>query len=325
MRTAFSVVLLSLLAPAVLAAGKPEWAGEPGCKVANTSREAGASVKWTGPCSDGYAHGKGILDISRGKVELVHYEGDMQGGLMHGTGYLQAIGNLQYEGGFQNGAYHGFGIAVSSSGRYDGEWKRGKRDGKGKMAYLLGGQYDGQWKENRFHGAGTARYISGREETTEFVNGVKVGQVAIPKAEPKHAIMVDRAGSHIRRKAVRNGVVPFSQSYDEMSDADRATVRSWYPLMDDGDEPPYPAEGTAAMYKAITTVTGKMRANGLLYLVVDVDEQGKAARASVFATPDREFSEVVMKIVLLQKFKPGVCAGKPCAMKFPVSVRVSTD
>lgn len=325
MKYLLPILTLSLLAPATLCQAAPAYVGDSACKVANISGESDISVKWTGPCVDGYAHGAGVLDITAQKAELVHFEGSMQKGLMHGAGYLRRIGNEQYEGGFDRGRFHGFGISVRSSGRYDGEWKQGKREGKGKMIYTLGGKYEGEWKNNVFHGTGTARYITGREVTTEFVNGVRADQKPLPKPEAKYSVSSDysiHAGSRIRGKSVHHGVVPFSESYAEMSEDDRATVRSWYALLDDGDEPPYPLEGTGAMYKAMASVVGRMQVDGLVHMFVDVDENGVATKASLYSTPDPEFGRIVMSIAMLQKYKPALCGGKPCAMKFPVSGKV---
>lgn len=311
-----SALVLFLLATSAFAAD-----GE--CGLAYIQPPHGSTVSWTGPCRNGYADGTGVLDITRGKTVVLHYKGEIRNGQLHGKGFLRRMDNDEYEGDFENDNPHGFGVGTSRSGKYVGEWKSGKREGKGRMTFTLGGEYDGEWKDNRFHGLGTARYMSGRQLTAQFVEGVRADRPAIPKSDAKHALWSDPAvGSHVRELAIRNGAVPFAQSYAAMSEADRNTVRSWYPLLDDTDEPPYPIYGSAELYRAILSVTGALPIRGTMHMVIDVNEKGEATGHSVFATPDQDLATVVAMYATSQKYKPGLCAGKPCAMKFPLSISV---
>ncbi len=50
-------------------------------------------------------------------------------------------------------AAHTFG--EESGDRYEGEWKDGKRDGRGTYYSANGDRYEGQWKDNKQHGRGT--------------------------------------------------------------------------------------------------------------------------------------------------------------------------
>ncbi len=62
------------------------------------------------------------------------YEGSCKKGLAHGKGIATGIDT--YEGKFKNGFPHGQGVYTwENSDVYDGNWKEGKRDGKGKMYY----------------------------------------------------------------------------------------------------------------------------------------------------------------------------------------------
>ena len=50
---------------------------------------------------------------------------------------------------------NGRGVYKYSHGRYNGEWKNGKRHGFGIMRYNSGGRYIGDWKNDKQHGEGT--------------------------------------------------------------------------------------------------------------------------------------------------------------------------
>ena len=41
---------------------------------------------------------------------------------------------------------------------YDGEYLKGKRNGKGRYTYSNGDKYEGEFRENRKHGIGKATY-----------------------------------------------------------------------------------------------------------------------------------------------------------------------
>lgn len=45
---------------------------------------------------------------------------------------------------------------------YDGTWKNGKMEGKGKFVYPTGGVYEGEVKDGRRHGKGSYAYPNGR-------------------------------------------------------------------------------------------------------------------------------------------------------------------
>lgn len=48
-----------------------------------------------------------------------------------------------------------------TDGVYEGEWLKGKREGKGTMKWADGAHYDGEWKEDRFHGQGCLVHSGG--------------------------------------------------------------------------------------------------------------------------------------------------------------------
>ena len=62
------------------------------------------------------------------------------------------------------------------SATYEGEYKDGKRDGVGTMAYPNGDVYTGEWKESKMHGVGTYKYKASDDiYSGAYVEGLKEG------------------------------------------------------------------------------------------------------------------------------------------------------
>jgi hypothetical protein len=78
------------------------------------------------------------------------YEGGCKNGLAHGKGIAQGID--RYEGGFVKGLPSGKGTYRWASGiYYEGEWRKGLKDGEGKMVYP-DSIVTGLWKEDNYMG-----------------------------------------------------------------------------------------------------------------------------------------------------------------------------
>lgn len=82
------------------------------------------------------------------------YTGSCKKGLAHGKGLAQ--GKDIYEGKFSKGLPHGSGKYTWSDGSfYEGDWRKGQRDGEGSMSYAIEGQDSvnaGLWKADVYMG-----------------------------------------------------------------------------------------------------------------------------------------------------------------------------
>jgi hypothetical protein len=322
MRTPTIPLLLSLSLPLAAHA-------EDACKLALPDAAQGDDMRWQGPCKDGYAHGMGVIEKRTIDVDTWRYEGMVEQGRPHGKGYLMYFPGYEYDGQFRDGLREGTGTSVNQFGdRYDGQWKAGKREGKGSIVYTLGGRYEGEWKNDQPTGNGVAFYSSGRK--VGWVAAAQPPQAApgkadapAPAAPPKeYSLKSDtpRLGTHIPHKIVTNEDVPFNASYEQLSEAERATVRGWFPLLDPADEPPYPLLGKGHVHNAIHQLNARDPANGLLSMVVMVDSEGNAESVNVYVTPDAKLSEMAGFVAMKEKYKPARCSGKPCKMPFPYNV-----
>ena len=80
--------------------------------------------------------------------------------------------NLLYNGDFVNGLRDGNGIEESDSAKYEGQFYKDKKCGKGKIVFNSGDTYEGGFENNKFNGEG--HYIwkkNGHEYIGEYLNG----------------------------------------------------------------------------------------------------------------------------------------------------------
>ncbi|KAJ8257695.1 hypothetical protein GJAV_G00188700 [Gymnothorax javanicus] len=119
--------------------------------------------------------------------------------------------NHQYSGQVKNLVRNGFGVYVYPNGffRYEGEWKTGKKHGRGKLFMKdgsfyegefvngeiegnglrfwarSGDSYSGQFKSGELHGFGVMQYASGEKFEGEYCYGLREG----------HGFLLDKEGN----------------------------------------------------------------------------------------------------------------------------------
>ena len=89
----------------------------------------------------------------------------------HGQGWARLPNNDQYEGNYKRGLRDGMGLYVFKNGaRYLGEWHKGKKHGFGKFYYPDGSTYDGEWKNDMKNGYGEYTYHNGDTYKGSWLN-----------------------------------------------------------------------------------------------------------------------------------------------------------
>ncbi|MDO8304824.1 MORN repeat-containing protein [Herminiimonas sp.] len=324
MKLFFVAALAMMMSNAVLAVDAGTIVGPKDCQLVHWDELSDVDAKWTGPCKDGFADGEGKLEWTRlGKITNT-YEGGMRRGRYHGMGYSTSADNAQYEGYYVDGKRDGFGIFVDQFGnRYDGQWKAGLRHGSGKQVYAIGGSYEGAWQDGKYHGKGTIVYPGGRRAEYQFENG------HWPDAPPPTATENlpiyklrsndDRRGASMKVTIGKGGPLPFDLGYAQMSPEQKRLIAAEYPLMDPADEPPYPLRGTGTVLGEIANRV--RRVAGVLTLIVKVGANGQAKSVTAFGEPDRENAELAAQLAMNEKYKPAMCAGKPCEMFYYYEMR----
>ena len=128
-------------------------------------------------------NGKGL----RYNKEINHiYKGDFLNNLRHGTGkdYRK---NAKYEGEFKKDKKCGKGKIIFESGDiYEGEFNDNKFNGYGHYIWAKNGhEYKGNYLNGKFHGEGLYKWGENEYYNGEYVNGIKEGEGEISYADGK--------------------------------------------------------------------------------------------------------------------------------------------
>ena len=130
-------------------------------------------------------------------------------------------------------------------------------------------------------------------------------------------------GSNIPRNDVTGGAIPLNRRYSELTREQQAILKSRYEAIAENDEPPFPVDGLEPLLSAISKGQQKFLARGVMEIHVEVDANGSAKSAQVFQSPDADLSKFAATVLMLTQYKPGVCAGVPCAMAYPFRMTFS--
>ncbi|MGO5000515.1 hypothetical protein [Oceanisphaera sp. W20_SRM_FM3] len=124
--------------------------------------------------------------------------------------------------------------------------------------------------------------------------------------------------SRIRKFAILPGPIPLDRRYQEFTAEEKARVHAAYERIPDGDEPPFPADGLKPVYDALLKGQEHLMVAGKLRVVATVDAAGTVQSVAAFESPAAGVTRLAATILMLTKFKPASCTGKPCQMDFPL-------
>lgn len=125
-------------------------------------------------------------------------------------------------------------------------------------------------------------------------------------------------GSRIRKPIVVAGNIPLDKRYADLTSAQKDILKSVYEKMGDGDEPPFPEKGLMPLYKALANAheSLQLQFKGPVTMYVEVDSHGNPGALQLIEAPDQQIGQAVANIMAEQKFKPALCNGTPCRMKY---------
>ncbi len=137
------------------------------------------------------------------------YVGGCKGGLADGSG--EARGTAQYRGEFKEGRKHGKGIKTWPSGdRYEGDFVADRKEGKGVYTWgsrsvSAGERYTGEWANDRRNGRGVYEWPSGDRYEGPWKDDRITGaptkpMIARAQAEAERAAAIGFAGAKVCRE-----------------------------------------------------------------------------------------------------------------------------
>lgn len=130
-----------------------------------------------------------------------------------------------------------------------------------------------------------------------------------------------RVGSYIPRNMTVTDY-PIDVSYADLTPEQRASWKSQYLSMPADDEPPFPVAGIKRTMKAVLKAAQHTDSAGEIDAVVVVRDDGVPDSVTILKAPTPQLGTFVAQALMLEKFKPAICAGKPCAMEFPFKMRI---
>jgi len=164
--TCITAALALVCAPSVtVPAYSGDWSTDLsfGCRLWNPHPLGNETIRWTGSCANGFAHGHGAAQWFRDNLPFETDEGEWREGKQVGYG-TQVWPSGRYEGELYEGEPHGRGVLVSRNVRYEGEFRNGKPHGLGTLTRGTDVIY-GTWTDGCFRN-GTRRASFGVPAST---------------------------------------------------------------------------------------------------------------------------------------------------------------
>jgi hypothetical protein len=166
---------------------------------------------------------------------------------------------------------------------------------------------------------------SGRRAAVRFVDDRRVDVAMELPSEAtvaaEFSLLSDNepVGSHIRNKVVY-GPLPLDQGFDELTPEQQRFVRSTYPALDAGDDPPYPLRGGKELYKLLVSMIRHIGVKDEILVYVAVGADGGVSSVTTISTLDAKLIDLIATAAGLLKYKPAHCGGRPCAGVVPFNL-----
>jgi hypothetical protein len=136
-------------------------------------------------------------------------------------------------------------------------------------------------------------------------------------------VATSNTGTIIKKELRWNSKIPLNKTYSQLTPEQKAEVHAMYEALAPGDEPPFPAEGLRSIFGAVRKAQDMLEARGELNLAVTVGPDGKATKVEDYGNVNkREMTQFAAQVLLMTKYKPAVCNGKPCIGQFPFNIKL---
>jgi hypothetical protein len=132
-----------------------------------------------------------------------------------------------------------------------------------------------------------------------------------------------RPGSKFKQKLFKNDV-PFDARYSEMSSTLQARVKAAYGGLKDSEHPPFPSEGTQAIYYPLYKANRDLRDEGDVLAIAVIGTSGEVKQVSIYKAPTTSAATLINYIISNTKFDPASCDGSPCEMEYLFETKLET-
>jgi hypothetical protein len=132
-----------------------------------------------------------------------------------------------------------------------------------------------------------------------------------------------RPGTKFKQKLFTD-VVPFNKSYNEMSAPLQARVKAPYGGLRDSEHPPFPSEGSQAIYYPLFKANRDLLSEGDVLAIAMISATGDVKQVSIYKSPKDSIATMINYIITNTKFDPATCDGVPCEMEYLFETRLET-
>jgi hypothetical protein len=147
--------------------------------------------------------------------------------------------------------------------------------------------------------------------------GGATGQLLPNDVPTTSATDSSETGTILNKSIKWQSKIPLNKTYAELTPEQKEALHAMYQSLPPGDEPPFPEKGIKPIFNAVRNAQTILHARGELNMVVTVGPDGKAIKVENFSnTRNPRITEATQQVLLLQKYKPGICGGTPCTMQF---------
>ena len=143
---------------------------------------------------------------------------------------------------------------------------------------------------------------------------------------PTYQLRVDQtlSGSLDRSPVASSSPYPLDRRYEQFTEEERRTLRSFYEGMPATDDPPFPAAGMKGIIADLGKIAALQQAEGDITIFVAVNEMGEATNVKLLKFPSMEIAKAVAFVLIKAKYKPASCSGQPCPQDFPFRFRLTS-
>lgn len=124
-------------------------------------------------------------------------------------------------------------------------------------------------------------------------------------------------GTRLRREVAQSDMYPLTKPYAQFTAEEKARFREFYAGLGEKDEPPFPLHGMTVISRYMSEIASRAEYTGDLQLHVVVDAAGKVKQIEFVKFTDLDGAKSIARAFATAQFKPALCDGTPCEMKFP--------
>ena len=131
-------------------------------------------------------------------------------------------------------------------------------------------------------------------------------------------------GSKFKQKLFQD-VVPFDKNYRELSSTLKARVKAPYGGLKDSEHPPFPTEGSQAIYNPLFKANLELLDEGDFLAIATISATGEVKQVSIYKSPTPNVATMINYIISNTKFDPATCDGSPCEMEYLFENRLTNE